>query len=100
MLSIEQAVWRHLRRVPKGKVTTYGALAQLAGASPRAVGKILSRNFDPAIPCHRVVAYNGGVSGYNRGVPAKIRLLKQEGVAVSGSGSAARVDLKRFELTF
>ncbi len=96
--ALQEAVYQRLRRVPKGKVTTYGALARSVGTSPRAVGVMLSRNLSRAVPCHRVVASHGGISGYNRGVPAKIRLLKKEGIAVSGAGSSARIDLSRFGL--
>lgn len=93
-----ELIYHILRRVPAGKVTTYGALARAAGSSPRATAAAMARNFSSEVPCHRVVAHNGGISGYNRGVAQKIRLLKQEGVAISGKGSSARVDLERFEL--
>lgn len=49
--------------IPKGKVTTYGAIAKKVGVSPRVVGWALHRNPDPAnIPCHRVVDRNGRVA--------------------------------------
>ncbi len=69
-------------RIPKGQVMTYGQVAKLAGnaRAARAVGVIMRANYDPKIPCHRVVRADGTVGGYNRGARKKIRLLKQEGV--------------------
>ena len=53
--------------IPKGKVSTYGALSLLLKSSPRAVGQALRRNpYAPQVPCHRVVAASlelGGFSG-------------------------------------
>lgn len=71
-----------VRKIPKGKVLTYKEVARLAGRSKawRAVGSILSRNYDPQIPCHRVIRSDGKVGGYNRGRENKLRLLKKEGV--------------------
>lgn len=69
-------------RIPKGQVMTYGQVAKLAGQAKaaRAVGVIMSQNYDPKIPCHRVIRSDGGVGGYNRGVRKKIMILKNEGV--------------------
>jgi len=74
-----------LKKVPKGKVTTYGALAKAAGRprASRAVGNALNANpFAPQVPCHRVVRSNGEVGGFAGGTDKKIRILKDEGVAV------------------
>lgn len=47
----------------------------------RAVAQIMRRNFDPSIPCHRVICTNGALGGYNRGgTSAKKILLQKEGV--------------------
>ena len=56
-------------KIPKGKVMTYKQVAKLAGnaMASRAVGNILRENYDPRIPCHRVIRSDGGVGGYNRG---------------------------------
>ena len=66
-----------VRNIPKGKTLTYGQVAQLAGnpLAARAVGMIMSKNYDPTIPCHRVIAANGKVGGYNRGGSAAKRQL-------------------------
>ncbi len=70
-----------VRKIPKGKVLTYKEVAKNAGSEKavRAVGNILSKNFDPNIPCHRVIRSDGGMGGYNRGVKNKITILKKEG---------------------
>lgn len=68
-------------KIPKGKVLTYKEVAKRAGSpkASRAVGTILSKNYNPQIPCHRVIRSDGKVGDYNRGGPkAKLRLLKKE----------------------
>ncbi len=59
---------------------TYAEVAEAAGrpGAARAVGNIMSRNFDPDTPCHRVVRSDGTAGGYNRGVDKKATLLKAE----------------------
>jgi O-6-methylguanine DNA methyltransferase len=71
-----------VRNIPRGKVLTYKEVAKLAGRSNayRAVGNILKKNYNPNIPCHRVVRSDGKLGGYNRGANKKITLLKKEGV--------------------
>ncbi|QQR77639.1 MAG: MGMT family protein [Candidatus Moraniibacteriota bacterium] len=67
-------------QIPKGKTMTYKEVAERAG-SPRAfraVGNILNKNFDPNIPCHRVVRSDGTTGGYNRGAERKLELLQEE----------------------
>ena len=67
-------------KIPAGQVMTYQQVARLAGHPLwcRAVGVILKANFDPHIPCHRVVKSDGTLGGYNRGVARKRRILKAE----------------------
>jgi methylated-DNA-[protein]-cysteine S-methyltransferase len=76
-------VYAVVKRIPKGKTLTYKQVAVLAGRprAYRAVGNILNKNFDPTIPCHRVIRSDGTAGGYNRGTRKKCRLLKSEGVA-------------------
>lgn len=73
-----------VRRIPRGSVLTYKQVATLAGNSKaaRAVGAIMRTNYDPQIPCHRVVKSDNDVGGYNRGVEAKLALLRAEGCEV------------------
>ncbi|MDB5258914.1 MAG: methylated-DNA-[protein]-cysteine S-methyltransferase [Candidatus Taylorbacteria bacterium] len=70
-----------VRKIPKGKLLTYAEVARRAGNAKavRAVGSILAKNFDPKIPCHRVIRSDGGLGGYNRGLEKKLAILKKEG---------------------
>lgn len=69
-----------VRCIPAGKTMTYRQVAERAGRprACRAVGNILHGNFDPAIPCHRVVRSDGNPGGWNRGAEAKAELLQKE----------------------
>jgi O-6-methylguanine DNA methyltransferase len=74
-----QRVLRFLIRVPVGYVTTYGALAELAGVAPRVVGRVMATNpFAPLIPCHRVVGSDFGLVGYGGGIKMKQAILQRE----------------------
>lgn len=78
---VRQAV----REIPKGQTRTYKEVAYAAGYpnAARAVGTIMKNNFDPTVPCHRVVRSDGKIGEYNRGGPnKKIQILKDEGVTV------------------
>lgn len=69
-------------KIPKGKTMTYGQVAAKAGrpGAARAVGYIMSTNYDPKVPCHRVVRADGKVGDYNRGgAMRKLKLLQEEG---------------------
>jgi O-6-methylguanine DNA methyltransferase len=68
-------------KIPKGKTMTYGEVAKKAGkpGAARAVGMIMSKNYNSKIPCHRVVRADGKMGGYNRGGPSrKAELLMME----------------------
>jgi len=80
-MNFYEKVYKIVKQIPKGSVLTYKQVAQKAGRprAYRAVGNILNNNFDPRIPCHRVVRSDGKPGGYNRGVKQKAKLLKQEG---------------------
>ncbi len=69
-----------VRGIPEGSVLTYAQVADLAGnpRAARAVGNILNKNYDPAIPCHRVIRSDGKFSGYNRGADLKKKILERE----------------------
>lgn len=74
-----------VRTIPKGKTMTYGEVAQKAGhpGAARAVGGIMKANFDPTVPCHRVIRSDGAIGEYNRGgSSAKRKLLIAEGAIV------------------
>ena len=81
MSLFKEKVFAVVAKIPKGKTMTYSEVAAKAG-SPRAfraVGSMLSTNYDPAIPCHRVIGSDGKMHGYNRGVGRKLQILKKEG---------------------
>lgn len=81
----QRRVYLELLNIPKGRTITYGELARRIGCrSPQAVGQALKRNpFAPDVPCHRVVAADGSLGGYNgersgEQLERKRQLLKQE----------------------
>jgi O-6-methylguanine DNA methyltransferase len=80
-------VWRRIARIPRGEVRSYGRVARALGKpeAVRAVGQACGRNPVPLIvPCHRVVASDGGLGGYTGGLEIKRRLLELEGVTTRG----------------
>jgi len=95
-LSFREKVYEITKLVPSGKVVTYGQLAQLAGNSKasRAVGMLMKLNPNaPVVPCHRVVASDGRLTGYSsgEGIVTKKQMLRTENVFFAGD----RVDLSR-----
>jgi len=75
-------VWETLRRIPYGRVRSYGWVARRIGKprAARAVGAACGANPVPLlVPCHRVVAGDGSLGGFSGGLPNKKRLLKLEG---------------------
>lgn len=79
--SFQRDVWEATCSIPYGQTRTYSWIAQDIGRpkSVRAVGQALARNHLPIIvPCHRVLASNGGLGGYTGGLEMKKRLLDLE----------------------
>lgn len=77
----QKKVYTVVASIPAGQVRTYGWVARQIGqpGAARAVGNALNKNpFAPLIPCHRVVGKKG-LGGFAAGLPAKIKLLRQEG---------------------
>jgi AraC family transcriptional regulator, regulatory protein of adaptative response / methylated-DNA-[protein]-cysteine methyltransferase len=77
-------VWQALCRIPPGETRSYAELAEMVG-NPRAVRAVArSCAVNPvslAVPCHRVVGSDGGLTGYRWGVPRKRALLEREKAA-------------------
>jgi|TARA_Y100000310_G_scaffold325870_1_gene390034 methylated-DNA-[protein]-cysteine S-methyltransferase len=112
--SFNEKCYSLLSKVPKGKVTTYKALAlALNTKAYRAIGRAMNKNpyafprsgrvggLSPAkqrllVPCHRVINSSGALGGFAHGIPAKISLLKAEGVLVLNN----KIDLKIYEHKF
>ncbi len=75
-------VYEALRKIPRGKVTTYKIIGDYVGCRGyRAIGRILNANPDaPQTPCHRVISTSGELGGYAGGTKKKCDLLEKEGV--------------------
>ncbi len=89
LMTFKDSVYEVVRHIPAGKTLTYKEVAHLAG-SPRAfraVGNILNKNYNPEIPCHRVIRSDGSTGGYNRGAEMKIKKLNDEGVVGTSTTS-------------
>ena len=86
-----------VRRIPPGRVATYGDVAALAGRprAARAVGNIMRGCSRPDVPCHRVIAAGGRLGGYGGREVLKRALLVAEGIAIIG----ARVPLQQYRIT-
>jgi methylated-DNA-[protein]-cysteine S-methyltransferase len=84
MSNFKEKIYSKLKKVPKGKVTTYGQLAKAVNSKAyRAVGTAMNKNpYAPLVPCHRVVCSDGTIGGFATGVANKIRILKTESVEV------------------
>ena len=84
---LQRQVWALLQQIPRGRTTTYGALAKqiaqargLARFSAQAVGQAVGRNpVSILVPCHRVLGANGSLTGYAGGLERKRALLRLEG---------------------
>lgn len=85
-MTFNQKVWALTARIPRGQVTTYGAIARALGSRGcRAVGNALNRNpYAPGVPCHRVVGADGSLTGFADGVAKKRAMLIEEGVRFAG----------------
>jgi len=88
--SFQRKVHEVLLKIPKGKVTTYGMIAETIGSGPRAVGGAVASNPWPVfVPCHRVVPSNLAIGNYSmdggpsrQGSMVKEKLLRTEGVLI------------------
>ena len=85
-----------VRRIPPGRVATYGDVAALAGRprAARAVGNIMRACSRPDVPCHRVIAAGGRLGGYGGREVLKRALLLAEGIAIVGT----RVQLEQYRV--
>lgn len=83
-MSFSEACYALLKKIPKGRVTTYKEIAKaLNSKAYRAVGNAMHNNKNPIkIPCHRVVRSDGKLGDYFGGTDKKAALLKAEGVEV------------------
>jgi len=96
-------VWEKLKKIPKGRVTTYKYLAKaLKSRAVRAVASAVGKNPNaPEVPCHRVVLSSGKIGNYTHplGVKRKIELLKAEGINIDKSGNIVDFKTKLYKFT-
>jgi AraC family transcriptional regulator, regulatory protein of adaptative response / methylated-DNA-[protein]-cysteine methyltransferase len=88
-------VWQELRAIPRGETRSYGEVAEAVGAprAARAVGSACRVNpVGIVVPCHRVIASDGGLGGYAWGLDRKERLLATERAAAQDTEDAAAGD--------
>lgn len=94
-----ERVYQIVRKIPEGKVATYGQISKLTGVDPRMVGWALHANKDSSdVPCHRVVNKEGGLApGYAFGGPneQKNRLISEDVDFIDES----HVDLEKYRAT-
>jgi O-6-methylguanine DNA methyltransferase len=95
--SPSKRIYEAVKKIPKGRVATYGQVAELAGDKKmaRAVGNALHKNPDPdSIPCYRVVNAKGelAVAFAFGGAEVQAKLLEADGIKVVGG----KVDLEKY----
>ena len=100
-MNFSELVYNACRKIPKGKVTTYGEIAKVIGKPKafRAVGQALRRNpYAPEVPCHRVIASSGKLHGFSGKMnnPKKAELLCKEGVEIKNG----KINLKKYGFWF
>lgn len=87
-MEFRDKIYKIVKNIPKGRVATYKSIAIAIGQpqTSRAVANALAQNFNPKIPCHRVIRSDGFLGGYNRGgLTHKAKLLRSEGVLVKNN---------------
>jgi methylated-DNA-[protein]-cysteine S-methyltransferase len=85
--SFRARVTAAVRRIPVGRLATYGDIAAAAGfpRASRAVGTVMRESRDPSLPCHRVIAAGGRLGGYGSNLQLKRELLRAEGHEVTAT---------------
>lgn len=80
----ELSVFKAAEKIPRGRISTYSAIAKAIGKprAARAVGNALNKNPFARVPCHRVVKSDGSVGGFAHGTKKKAALLSKERVEI------------------
>ncbi|MFH8080392.1 MAG: MGMT family protein [Candidatus Aenigmatarchaeota archaeon] len=90
-------VWRLIKKIPRGKVTTYKEIARMCNTRAyRLIGMACKKNPFKDVPYHRVVKSNGELGGYVFGVEEKRRLLVEEGIEIVNG----KINLKKHLFAF
>lgn len=97
-VNFNEKCYQLLSKVPKGRVTTYKALAEALGTKAyRAVGNAMNKNpYAPKVPCHRVVKSSGEIGGFVSGTSNKIKMLRKEGIKIENN----KIDLSVYSYKF
>jgi methylated-DNA-[protein]-cysteine S-methyltransferase len=97
-MSFTEDCYNILKKVPKGKVTTYKEIARALNTKAyRAVGTAMNKNpYAPKVPCHRVINSDGNLGGFAEGLKKKIRMLKNEGIEIIDG----KINLKKYLYKF
>jgi len=98
-INFSEHCYKKLRKVPKGKITTYKELAKAINSKAyRAVGTAMNKNpYAPNVPCHRVINSNGKIGGFASGTNNKIKMLKKEGIPIK---NGKIINMKRYLYRF
>jgi methylated-DNA-[protein]-cysteine S-methyltransferase len=98
MTPFSERCYELLRKVPRGKVTTYKELAHaLRTKAYRAVGNAMNKNpYAPGVPCHRVIGSDGSLVGFASGLKNKKKMLEAEGIEIH----KGKIDLKKYLYKF
>ena len=81
----QKEIWKELKKIRKGKVKTYAAIAKKFKTSPRYIGRVCSENRHLlVVPCHRVIRSDKTLGGFSTpgGTKLKRKLLEFEGVFI------------------
>ena len=84
MMNFNERCYEILKKVPRGKVTTYKEIARaLRSKAYRAVGNAMNKNpHAPKVPCHRVIKSDSSVGGFASGTRKKAEMLRKEGIEI------------------
>ena len=100
---LAEQVYTLCKQIPKGKVTTYRAIAEALNTKAyQAIGQALKRNpYAPNVPCHRVISSTGNLHGFKgkrkgKALQEKKKLLEKEGIIIKRE----KIDLKKYLHTF
>src|SRR3989344_4483920 len=87
MKSFNERVYEIVKRIPAGRVSTYGEVARVMKTKGyRAVGNALNKNpYAPIVACHRIVNSQGHLHGFASGLKDKARLLEREGIKIKSN---------------
>lgn len=85
-MNFNEKVYNLCKKIPKGKISTYGEIARkLNTKAYRAVGNALNKNPYKNVPCHRIVGNSSHLTGFASGLKNKAKLLEKEGIKIKNN---------------